>query len=74
MPGVGNQEEIKNDEELVSGANVQTNHDEGWTEVKRSYARVLKKGTRTANGGARKEAVKLTDLPRGKSDQDHSIE
>jgi hypothetical protein len=43
-------------EDMLSGTNRQTNHDKGWTEVKRSYARVLKGGARAANRSTRKIA------------------
>jgi hypothetical protein len=61
-------------EDLLSGTHGQTNHGEEWTEVKRSYARVLKGSVRAANRGARNIAAKLTHLSRGKSEQAHSIE
>ena len=62
------------DENMPSGANGQTNHDEGWTEVKRSYARVLKRGAQAANGGALKDATKPMGLSQGKSEQAHSVQ
>ena len=71
---VENRDEVVNNEDLVPGANGQTDHDKGWTEVKRSYARVSKRGTRAPNRGAQKDAVKFRGLSQGKSEQAHSNE
>jgi hypothetical protein len=62
------------DENVPSGANGQTIPDEGWTKVKKSYARATKRGAQAADGGASKKTSKLTGLGRVKSEQAHSIQ